>query len=88
MATSVERVYLAGLEVKGAHVQAGQYLSKLLKRQIVEALSSHEGIDAFNIWDPLELQLEDIGKVIILKIIDINRPIQINSSNTNRLLSE
>ena len=85
---TVDSVYEAGQEVKGAHVQAGQYLSKLLKRQIVEALSSHEGIDAFNIWDPLELQLEDIGKVIILKIIDINRPIQINSSNTNRLLSE
>lgn len=85
---TVDSVYLAGLEVKGAHVQAGQYLSKLLKKQIVEALSSHEEIDAFNIWDPIELQLDDIGKVIILKIIDINRPIQIDSGNTNRLLSE
>ena len=85
---TVDSVYEAGQEVKGAHVQAGQYLSKLLKKQIVEALSSHEDIDAFNIWDPIELQLEDIGKVIILKIIDINRPIQIDSGNTNRLLSE
>lgn len=85
---TVDSVYEAGQEVKGAHVQAGQYLSKLLKKQIVEALSSHEEIDAFNIWDPIELQLEDIGKVIILKIIDINRPIQIDSGNTNRLLSE
>lgn len=85
---TVDSVYEAGQEVKGAHVQAGQYLSRLLKKQIVEALSSHEDIDAFNIWDPIELQLEDIGKVIILKIIDINRPIQIDSGNTNRLLSE
>ena len=85
---TVDSVYEAGQEVKGAHVQAGQYLSKLLKKQIVEALSSHEDIDAFNIWDPIELQLEDIGKVIILKVIDINRPIQIDSGNTNRLLSE
>ena len=85
---TVDSVYEAGQEVKGAHVQAGQYLSRLLKKQIVEALSSHEDIDAFNIWDPIELQLEDIGKVIILKVIDINRPIQIDSGNTNRLLSE
>ena len=85
---TVDSVYEAGQEVKGAHVQAGQYLSKLLKKQIVEVLSSHEDIDAFNIWDPIELQIEDIGKVIILKIIDINRPIQIDSGNTNRLLSE
>lgn len=85
---TVEDVYTAGHEVKGVHVQAGQYLSKLLKKQIVEALSSHEEIDAFNLWDPMELQLEDIGKVVILKIIDINRPIQIDSGNTNRLLSE
>ena len=74
--------------MKGVHVQAVQYLSKLLKKQIVEALSSYEDIDVYNIWDPIELQLEDIGKVIILKIIDINRPIQIDSGNTNRLLSE
>ena len=85
---TAEDVYAAGQEVKGVHVQAGQYLSKLLKKQIVEALSSHEEIDAFNLWDPIELQLEDIGKVVILKIIDINRPIQIDSGNTNRLLSE
>lgn len=85
---TADDVYTAGLEVKGVHVQAGQYLSKLLKKQIVEALSSYEDIDVYNIWDPIELQLEDIGKVIILKIIDINRPIQIDSGNTNRLLSE
>lgn len=81
-------VFSAGCEVKSAHIQAGQYLSRLLKRQIGEALLKKGNIDIFNIWEPLELQLEDIGTVIILKIIDINRPIQVDSSNTNKLISE
>lgn len=85
---SIDEVFVAGKNVKRAHVTAGQYLSRKLRDQVAERIAEYGEIDAFNIWDPIELQLEDIGKVIILKIIDINRPIQIDSGNTNRLLSE
>ena len=85
---SIDDVYMAGIDVKRAHVKAGQYLSQKLRAQVADRIAEFGEIDAFNIWDPIELQLEDIGKVIILKIIDINRPIQIDSGNTNRLLSE
>ncbi len=85
---SIDEVYTAGLDVKRAHVKAGQYLSQKLRAQVAERIAEHGEIDAFNIWDPIELYLEDIGKVIILKIIDTNRPIQIDSGNTNRLLTE
>ena len=85
---SIDEVYAAGLDVKRAHVKAGQFLSQRLKAQVAERIAEHGEIDAFNIWDPIELRLEDIGKVIILKIIDTNRPIQIDSGNTNRLLTE
>jgi len=85
---SIDEVYTAGLDVKRAHVKAGQYLSQKLRVQVAERIAEHGEIDAFNIWDPIELYLEDIGKVIILKIIDTNRPIQIDSGNTNRLLTE
>lgn len=85
---SIDDVYMAGIDVKRAHVKAGQYLSQKLRAQVADRIAEFREIDAFNIWDPIELQLEDIGKVIILKIIDINRPIQIDSGNTNRLLSE
>lgn len=85
---SIDDVYMAGIDVKRAHVKAGQYLSQKLRAQVADRIAEFGEIDAFNFWDPIELQLEDIGKVIILKIIDINRPIQIDSGNTNRLLSE
>lgn len=85
---SIDEVFDAGITVKRAHVKAGQYLSQKLRTQIVEKLPEIGEIDAFNIWDPIVLNLEDIGKVIILKIIDINKPIKIDSGNTNRLLSE
>jgi hypothetical protein len=85
---SIDDVYMAGIDVKRAHVKAGQYLSQKLRAQVADRIAEFGEIDAFNILDPIELQLEDIGKVIILKIIDINRPIQIDSGNTNRLLSE
>lgn len=85
---SIDAVYAAGIDVRRAHLQAGQFLSQKLRTQVAERIADYGGIDAFNIWDPIELQLDDIGKVIILKIIDINRPIQIDNGNTNRLLSE
>ena len=85
---SIDEVYAAGMDVKRAHVKAGQFLSQRLRGQVAERIAEYGEIDAFNIWDPIELHLEDIGKVIILKIIDTNRPIQIDSGNTNRLLTE
>lgn len=85
---SIDEVYAAGMDVKRAHVRAGQLLSQRLRAQVAERIAEYGEIDAFNIWDPIELHLEDIGKVIILKIIDTNRPIQIDSGNTNRLLTE
>lgn len=88
LAESIDAVFEAGINVKRAHLKAGQYLSQKLKTQIAENISKFGDIDAFNIWDPMVLDLEDIGKVIILKIIDINRPVKIDSGNTNRLLSE
>lgn len=85
---SIDAVFEAGVNVKRAHLRAGQYLSQMLKTQIAEKISEFENIDVFNIWDPIILNLEEIGKVIILKIIDIDKPIKIEYGNTNRLLSE
>lgn len=85
---SIDEVFDAGITVRRAHVKAGQYLSQKLRTQIIEKLPEIGEIDTFNIWDPIVLNLEDIGKVIILKIIDINKPIKVDSGNTNRLLSE
>jgi len=85
---SIDEVFASGVDVHNAHKEAGRYLSQKLRAQVAERITGYGDVDAFNIWEPIELQLEDIGKVTILKIIDINRPIKIDSGNTNRLLSE
>ena len=45
-------------------------------------------IDAFNVWDPIELELEGIGTIKILKIIDIGERISVPNSIVNRLIEE
>jgi hypothetical protein len=83
-----DEVYEACREVKSAHVRAGQYLSKLLKKQIAEKMTQMGPIDPYNIWEAIPLQLPQIGKVEILKIIDIGSEMLVDPSNTNRLISE
>ena len=81
-------IYEAGREVRSAHVQAGRILSQRLKSKIAEHIHGLGEIDTFNVWDPISLQLEDIGQVRILKVIDVNSAIPVDVGNTNRLLSE
>ncbi len=84
----LDQVYDAAQTVRSAHVQAGRQLSELLRNRIVEALKQYGDIDPFNIWEPIEMQIEGVGIVRILKIIDIGEPVIVDISNTNRLLDE
>ena len=74
--------------VKGAHQQAGMFLSRKVKARISEELQVLQGIDIFNIWDPIEIEIENVGKIKILKIIDIGEPVPIGSNTINRLIEE
>lgn len=84
----IEEIYAAGREVRIAHTKAGRLLSERLRKNIAATLLKMDSLDPFNIWDPIELQIEDIGTVKILKVIDIGEPVSIEAGNTNRLISE
>lgn len=84
----IENIYEAGIIVRNTHKQAGRILSKRLKNKIGEHIRKLEKIDAYNVWDPITIPLEDIGQVIILKVIDVSDIISVDISNTNRLISE
>lgn len=84
----LDSIYEAGKEVRSAHVQAGRILSQRLKNKIAEYIRGLGKIDVFNVWDPITLQLEEVGLVKILKVIDVSSPLSVDSGNTNRLLSE
>lgn len=84
----LDEVYEAAQIVRTAHTQAGRVLSQKLKERVVAALKDYGDIDPFNIWDPIEMQIEDVGLVRILKIIDIDSPVIVDITDTNRLIDE
>lgn len=84
----LDNVYDSAQIVRSAHIQAGRLLSKQLKNRIVEALKEYGDIDPFNIWEPIEMQVDGIGTVRILKIIDIGTPVTVDIADTNRLIDE
>jgi len=84
----LNQIYEAAQAVKAAHVQAGRVLSLQLRNRVASALKEYGDIDPFNIWDPIEMQVDDIGLVRILKIIDIGTPVIVDIADTNRLIDE
>lgn len=84
----LNQIYEAAQAVKAAHVQAGRVLSLQLRKRVASALKEYEDIDPFNIWEPIEMQVDDVGLVRILKIIDIGTPVIVDIADTNRLIEE
>ena len=84
----LNQIYEAAQAVKAAHVQAGRVLSLQLRKRVASSLKEHEDIDSFNIWAPIEMQVDDVGLVRILKIIDIGTPLIVDIADTNRLIEE
>jgi hypothetical protein len=84
----LDQVADAAQVVWTAHQRAGMELSQKLKSRIVEALKDYGDIDPFNIWEPIEMMVDGIGTVRILKIIDIGAPVIVDITDTNRLIDE
>lgn len=81
-------VFEAAQEVRKAHVLAGRKLSEQLRIKLAEELKKYGGIDPYNFWEPFDIEVEGIGNVKVLKIIDIGSEIQVASTDTNRLIEE
>lgn len=84
----LDDVYKAVNKVRGAHIKAGRILSQQLKLKLANALKKYGNIDSNNLWEPIEIEVENIGIVKVLKVIDIGHAICIDASNTNRLIEE
>lgn len=83
-----ERVYAAGKIIRNTHNKAGRILSERLKKEIVSELKKMNNIDPYNIWDPIGFQVEELGTVVLLKVIDIGGIVPVEAGNTNCLLKE
>ena len=84
----LDQVYDAAQIVWTAHQKAGVNLTRLLRSRIVEELKNYGDIDPFNIWEPIEMTVDGVGTVRILKIIDIGEPVFVDITDTNRLIDE
>jgi hypothetical protein len=51
-------------------------------------LDQYGDIDPVNIWDPIELSVDGVGTVRVLKVIDIGSPVVVDITDTNRLIDE
>ena len=84
----VDEIYEAGRTVISAHIKAGRVISEKLRRRIADELHSRQKIDPYNILDPITFNIDDIGKVHVLKIDDIiKEPVIIETGAANRLFS-
>lgn len=81
----VDKVFEAGKTIKRAHVQAGHYLAGKVKTNLASTLAAM-GFDGFNIWKPIDIEIEDIGMIKILKVIDVDPEVSVDATSTNRLI--
>ena len=84
----LDSVFEAAKVVRNAHVTAGRKLSEQLKRTLAQELKEYENLDPYNIWGPIEMNVEGIGTVKVLKIIDIGTELEMEPGDTNRLIEE
>lgn len=84
----LDDVFEAAREVRNAHILAGRKLSEQLKLTLANELKKYEDIDPFNFWNPIDMDIEGIGSVKILKIIDIGSEVEVESTDTNRLIED
>ena len=84
----MEKIFEAARLVRSAHIQAGRILSDMLKVKLAEELKKYGKIDPFNFWKPIEINVEGIGNVKILKIIDVGSVVKVDLADTNRLIEE
>ena len=85
---NIDEIWEICKHVRKAHVKAGNEVSNKLKNGIAKSLSKITEIRKNEIWDPIDLQLDELGKVKILKVISIGGPIDVDIIYTNRLLTE
>jgi hypothetical protein len=85
---NIDKIWEVCKYVRTAHVKAGNEVSSRLKKGIAKSLSEMPRIRRNDIWDPIDLQLDELGKVKIMKVTSIGDPIVVDIIHTNKLLTE
>jgi hypothetical protein len=73
--------------VRNTHRNAGKFISGQLKTSIAKTLGDMPKVRGADIWDPLDIKLDELGKVKILRVTDIGNTIEVDVTHTNKLLT-
>lgn len=82
----VDDVFEAGKTVKNAHIRAGHHLADKLRKKLATVLASKGSIDGSSVWEPIEIHIEDIGLVNLLKVVDVGPEVLVDATSTNKLI--
>lgn len=84
-----DQVYEAGKIVQEAHRAAGRKLTEMLKKVIAEELRVLEDVDLVDLWKPININVEGVGNIKVIKIKNIgSKALDVLSIHTNKLLTE
>lgn len=84
----IKEIINAGRVVQNAHVRAGFYLSSKLKSILPQEINTESGIIFDDAQTIIEIEIEDIGKVSILEVLNVGELISVEDTDTNRLISD
>ncbi len=82
----IDEVFDAAVKVRSYHSRAGKTITKELKKHLTEAMDTVGGINPAGVTEPIEITMEDIGLVRVLKVLEIREPGIFSSGDTDRLI--
>ena len=84
---TIDKVQEAGENIQRAHIRAGRILSQRFCSVLPGALAALGEIDVFDLWEPLPLDIDEAGRVQVLKVIDIGQPAMVDATYLDRLIT-
>lgn len=84
----VDKVYQSGKNVRIAHMKAGTILSSQLKTEIAELLGSNYEIDPYTNNNEYNISIDGIGKVKVIKILEIGQLMKVDISQVNKIINK
>lgn len=83
----IDEIYNSSRVVKNAHINAGKLLSSRLKKELGHYVKEM-AVDMDSHKDSIDIMIEDVGTIKILRITNIGEQAQVNNSYVGRLMQD
>jgi hypothetical protein len=86
--SEVDKIFEHGSIVHSAHISAGRHISKMLGKHLETYISEYDSIDDRVIEFPKQVEIDDLGTIILYKISVIGEPMNVDKSMIGRLFEK